>query len=124
MERMLAGEPREPFHKRHRDWLIGWGLGITAVILFLARPGDSPSESQPDRPTTSDDRAPYAEVACEGFTRDAGSRTDDGETSLVTPNLADGDIYTVQMYENDVRRDVRRASHRPGRVDACQRSGP
>jgi hypothetical protein len=42
-------------------------------------------------------------VACEGFARDAGVRADDGETSNVTPNSVIGDIYTVQMYEDDVR---------------------
>jgi hypothetical protein len=53
--------------------------------------------------TTPEDRSPYAEVACEDFTREAGIRTDDGTTSLITPNSATGDIYTVQMYDDGVR---------------------
>ena len=96
--------PQEPFHQRHRGLLIvGALLAIIFVTTTIARPSnDAGGESDPGT-TTTEDRAPYAEVACEGFTRDAGIRTDDGETSLITPNLATGDIYTVQMYEEGVR---------------------
>ena len=86
----------EPFHVKHRRWLIGWGITLgffILVVLSLSNSGE----------TSTEDRAPYAEVACEDFTREAGIRTDDGETSNITPNTAIGDIYTVQMYDDDVR---------------------
>jgi hypothetical protein len=94
----------EPFHVKHRQWLIAWGVTLGIVILValsnLSSSGDSAPQNEEE---TSSDRAPYAEVACEDFTREAGIRTDDGETSNITPNGAIGDIYTVQMYDDDVR---------------------
>ena len=93
----------EPFHVKHRRWLIGWGITLgffVLVVLSLSSSGDSPPLNDE---TPAEDRAPYAEVACEDFTREAGIRTDDGETSNITPNSAIGDIYTVQMYDDDVR---------------------
>ena len=96
--------PLEPFHQRHRRWLIGWGI---AAVFFLfvgcmnLVAGDTAGSG--DNETPAEERAPYAEVACEGFTREAGIRADDGETSNITQNSATGDIYTVQMYDDDVR---------------------
>ena len=94
----------EPFHVKHRRWLIGMGLTLGFFIFVglanLSSGGDSAPQNED---TSTEDRAPYAEVACESFTREAGIRTDDGETGNITPNSAIGDIYTVQMYDDGVR---------------------
>jgi hypothetical protein len=91
----------EPFHVRHRRWLIGWGL-VAALFLAVVVNASNDAGSEPEPGETIEDRAPYAEVACESFTREAGIRTDDGETSNITRS-GGGNVYTVQMYDDDVR---------------------
>jgi hypothetical protein len=98
----LLSEP-EPFHKRHRRWLIGWGIAAAFVLFVgIANLGAGDTQGSPETETPADDRAPYAEVACEDFTREAGMQADDGETSNITESTP-GDIYTVQMYDDNVR---------------------
>jgi hypothetical protein len=92
----------EPFHKRHRRWLIGWGSAAALFVAFMLNASNETGSQSDPGESTLEDRAPYAEVACEDFTREAGIRTDDGETSNITRS-AMGNVYTVQMYEDDIR---------------------
>lgn len=78
-------------------WRWRGAVAIGTVLMLWLLIGETGDDGEPgqDEP---EDRSPYAEVACEDFTRDAGIPIDDGEISNVT-----ADIYTVQLYRDDAR---------------------
>ena len=82
-----------------KRWLIA--IGGMAVLTAIVIAGQVRDTSNPQ--DTPEDRAPYAEVACEDFAHEAGMRTDDGETGNISSRNIIGVIYTVRMYDGDVR---------------------
>jgi hypothetical protein len=84
----LPGMADQLTQQIRRRWAIAAvsAVAITVAVGIVSNINDTAPTVEPT--IGPSDRAPYAEVACEGFAHDAGMAADDGETSLITNTAA------------------------------------